>query len=127
MRKSVIHVLVFGSCLQALTLGQTGASMEKNIRIKAVPLPLNSVRLTGGPLKRAQDLDAQYLLELQPDRMLAYLRQRAGLEAKGQGYGGWDGGGGNLPDILWDIICPRSVICTRPRATRDSRNALIIS
>ncbi len=96
MRKSVIHVLVFVSCMQALTFGQTGAPAEKNIRIKAVPLPLNSVRLTGGPLKRAQDLDAQYLLELQPDRMLAYLRQRAGLEAKGPGYGGWDGGGRQL-------------------------------
>jgi len=96
MRKSIIHVLVFASCMQALTFGQTGAPAEKNIRIKAVPLPLSSVRLTGGPLKRAQDLDAQYLLELQPDRMLAYLRQRAGLEAKGQGYGGWDGGGRQL-------------------------------
>jgi DUF1680 family protein len=54
------------------------------------------VRLTGGPLKRAQDLDAEYLLELQPDRMLAYLRQRAGLQTKGQAYGGWDGAGRQL-------------------------------
>src|SRR4051794_15000304 len=28
----------------------------------AHPLPLSSVRLTGGPLKTAQDLDAKYLL-----------------------------------------------------------------
>ena len=32
----------------------------------ARPLPLGAVRLTGGPLKRAQDLDAQYLLSLAP-------------------------------------------------------------
>src|SRR3954471_21572626 len=64
--------------------------------IKARPLPLNTVRLTGGPLKRAQDLDAEYLLELQPDRMLAYLRERAGLKAKAEGYGGWDGPGRQL-------------------------------
>jgi DUF1680 family protein len=54
------------------------------------------VRLTGGPLKNAQELDAKYLLELEPDRMLAYLRQRAGLEPKGKPYGGWDGAGRQL-------------------------------
>ncbi len=62
--------------------------------IKARPLPLSSVRLLGGPLKVAQDLNAKYLLELEPDRMLAFLRLRAGLESKAQGYGGWDGGNG---------------------------------
>src|SRR5436189_3880345 len=62
----------------------------------ARPLPLSAVRLTGGPLKHAQDLDAQYLLGLEPDRMLAFFRQRAGLAPKAQPYGGWDGDGRNL-------------------------------
>lgn len=62
----------------------------------AQPLPLSAVRLTGGPLKLAQDLDAAYLLKLEPDRMLAYFRTRAGLEPKAKPYGGWDGGGKNL-------------------------------
>jgi len=44
----------------------------------------------GGPLKRAQDVTAEYLLELEPDRMLAGYRIRAGLEPKAEGYGGWD-------------------------------------
>lgn len=66
------------------------------VQIKAVPLPLSSVRLTGGPLKKAQDLDAQYLLDLQPERMLAYLRLRAGLTTDAKGYGGWDGAGRQL-------------------------------
>lgn len=70
------------------------ASEAKTIKVK--PLPLDSVRLTGGPLKHAQELDAQYLLELEPDRMLAYLRQRAGLEPKAKPYGGWDGAGRQL-------------------------------
>jgi DUF1680 family protein len=56
----------------------------------APPLPLSDVRLTGGPLKNAQDLDAKYLLALEPDRMLAGYRLRAGLEPKAKGYGGWD-------------------------------------
>lgn len=62
----------------------------------AKPVPLSAVRLTGGPLKTAQDLDIKYLLDLEPDRMLAHLRARAGLEPKAQGYGGWDGAGRQL-------------------------------
>jgi DUF1680 family protein len=47
-------------------------------------------------LKLAQDADAKYLLELEPDRMMAFYRLRAGLSQKAQPYGGWDAGGRNL-------------------------------
>jgi uncharacterized protein len=63
---------------------------------RARPLPLTAVRLTGGPLKHAQDLDAAYLLSLDPDRMLAFYRLRAGLEPKAAGYTGWDADGRQL-------------------------------
>jgi hypothetical protein len=66
------------------------------IRDAARPLPLDAVRLTGGPLKHAQDLNAAYLLALEPHRMLAFYRKRAGLEPKAEPYGGWDGDGRNL-------------------------------
>jgi len=56
----------------------------------ARPLPLTAVRLTGGPLKQAQDLDAKYLLDLEIDRLVAGYRLRAGLDAKAKSYGGWD-------------------------------------
>jgi DUF1680 family protein len=62
----------------------------------ARPLPLAAVRLTGGPLKHAQDLDADYLIKLEPDRMLAFYRKRAALEPKAEPYTGWDGDGRNL-------------------------------
>jgi DUF1680 family protein len=64
--------------------------------IQARPVPLTNVRVTGGPLKAAQDVTAKYLLSLEPDRMLAYYRVRAGLPKKAEPYGGWDGGGRNL-------------------------------
>src|SRR5437667_6033528 len=64
--------------------------------VKARPLPLSAVRLLAGPLKHAQELDASYLLALEPDRMLAYYRDRAGLRPKAKPYGGWDGDGKNL-------------------------------
>ena len=62
----------------------------------ARPLPLAAVRLTGGPLKLAQDLDAKYLLSLEPDRMLAFYRKLAGLAPKAEGYTGWDAEGRQL-------------------------------
>ena len=64
--------------------------------LKARALPLESVRLTGRPLKHAQDVELEYLLALEPDRMLAFLRRSARLEPKAQGYGGWDGDGRQL-------------------------------
>ena len=75
---------------------QTGGRIDNAVPDVARPLPLSAVRLTGGPLKRAQDLDAAYLLSLEPDRMLAFYRTRAGLEPKAQPYGGWDGDDRNL-------------------------------
>jgi len=87
-------VLSFGSLAFAQAPNAARVSEAKIIKVK--PLPLSSVRLLGGPLKTAQDQDAKYLLQLAPDRMLAYLRQRAGLAAKAKPYGGWDGGGRQL-------------------------------
>jgi DUF1680 family protein len=88
------------SCLvltsPATAANENPAQLAESKTVKLNPLPLDHVRLTGGPLKAAQEADAKYLLELQPDRMLAFLRQRAGLKAKAEGYGGWDGPKRNL-------------------------------
>ena len=64
--------------------------------LRARPVALGKVRLTGGPLKRAQDVTATYLLSLEPDRMMAFYRTRAGLQQKAQPYAGWDGSGRQL-------------------------------
>ncbi len=94
------------SLLDSMTIGaaqaETTPSMSALLRtpkrqiLAARPLPLSGVRLLGGPLKQAQDADIRYLFELEPDRMLAYYRQNAGLAPKAKPYGGWDGGGRNL-------------------------------
>ena len=64
--------------------------------LRAQPVPLERVRVTGGPLKHAQELTAAYLLSLDPDRMMSFYRTRAGLSPKAAPYPGWDGGGRNL-------------------------------
>jgi uncharacterized protein len=102
MRSFAVKAVVLCSLLQvfsyahAATAPQAAETDPHKVQLKAVPLPMNAVRLTGGPLKKAQDLDAQYLLQLEPARMLAFLRQRAGLKPDAEGYGGWDGPGREL-------------------------------
>jgi DUF1680 family protein len=92
------YLLLTGVLLSVAFLQSALAAPTTNaVPYKATPLPLSGVRLTGGPLKHAQDLDAEYLLKLEPDRMLHYLQVRAGLTPKAKsGYGGWDGEGRQL-------------------------------
>ncbi len=100
-RRSIGRFVGTVTTAAALMVGTAAAPQAPHPIVAVVadaarPLPLTAVRLTGGPLKHAQDLDAKYLLELEPDRMLAFYRQRAGLAPKAQPYGGWDGDGRNL-------------------------------
>ena len=101
-RRTVLKIGLGASATPLFVRLVTGAQRDLDPKafqdevIQAEPLPISDVRLLGGPLKHAQDLDADYLLELEPDRMLAFYRERAGLEPKGEPYGGWDGPGRNL-------------------------------
>ena len=93
MKGSLVPGLA-GAAAVLLTILQAAASAgpaRPVVPPKARPISLSDVRLTGGPLKRAQDRNGSYLLSLSPDRMMAFLRKAAGLEAKAEGYGGWDG------------------------------------
>ncbi len=56
----------------------------------ARPFDLADVRLTGGPFAEAQRVHAEYLKRLEPDRLLSRFRERAGLQPKAPGYGGWE-------------------------------------
>jgi uncharacterized protein len=95
-KNNLLRLTLAGAALIAANAATAGAITPAIPEI-AHPLPLDAVRLTRGPLKNAQQLDAKYLLELEPDRMLYYLRLRAGLQPKAtQGYGGWDGAGRQL-------------------------------
>ena len=104
---------VSGAAASALTLGPLAGLAERPVEARqqarnaavrsfedkmvvARPVPLAQVRLTGGPLQHAQQLTATYLLSLDPDRMMAFYRIRAGLPQKAEPYAGWDGAGRNL-------------------------------
>jgi uncharacterized protein len=54
------------------------------------PFPLQDVRLLEGPFLEAQQRDLDYLVSLEPDRMLHGFRVNAGLAPKAPVYGGWE-------------------------------------
>ncbi|MDX1675053.1 MAG: glycoside hydrolase family 127 protein [Longimicrobiales bacterium] len=56
----------------------------------ARPFPLTAVELLDGPFREAQERDARYMLDLDPDRLLHNFRENAGLEPKAPVYGGWE-------------------------------------
>ncbi|WP_206099667.1 beta-L-arabinofuranosidase domain-containing protein [Rheinheimera riviphila] len=55
--------------------------------------PLQQVKLTTGPFADAQQLNVQYLLALEPDRLLAPYLREAGLATKAEPYGNWESSG----------------------------------
>ena len=55
--------------------------------------PLQQVQLTSGPFADAQQLNVQYLLALETDRLLAPYLREAGLATKAKPYGNWESSG----------------------------------
>ncbi len=86
------RILLFSVCLSLLA--NPCSSKEKQRIWEA--FDLNQVELLPSPFKHAQQLDAEWLLSLEPDRLLHRVHENAGLKPKGDNYGGWerDRGGG---------------------------------
>jgi len=51
---------------------------------------LQEIRLTNGPFKNAQNVDLKYILNLNPDRLLAPYLIAAGIPTKANRYGNWE-------------------------------------
>jgi uncharacterized protein len=93
----------FGRAADALPAlaGATVNPITNAIPFAAPPLPLSAVRLTGGPLKKAQELGRANLLKLDMDRIMYRFRERAGLPPKADdGYGSWEGPGRQLTGAI---------------------------
>src|SRR2546426_7972428 len=73
---------------------QTPAAVRDKVALQAIPFPLEAVRLLDGPFKQAMQLDQQYLLGLDPDRLLHNFRVNAGLPSAAKPLGGWE-----APDV----------------------------
>ncbi|NMB06147.1 MAG: glycosyl hydrolase, partial [Bacteroidales bacterium] len=54
---------------------------------------LQDVRLLESPFKHAEDLNRDYLLEMDADRLLAPFLREAGLQPKAESYTNWENSG----------------------------------
>ena len=63
---------------------------------KAHAFPLRDVRLLDGPFKHAMEMDRQYLLSLEVDRLLHTFRLNAGIPSSARPLGGWEEPKGEL-------------------------------
>jgi DUF1680 family protein len=55
--------------------------------------PLADVRLKPGPFLDAQTTDLNYMMAMEPDRLLAPFLREAGLEPRQPSYGNWESTG----------------------------------
>lgn len=73
-----------------------GCSFEKPVdksqenRGSVFPFDLKDVELLDSPFKDAMELDTEWLLYLNPDRLLYRCRKSAGLAPKDSSYAGWE-------------------------------------
>ena len=70
--------------------------LPNKIPLRAYAFDLKDVRLLEGPFRRAQELDHQYLLSLEPERLLHTYRLNAGLPSAAKPLGGWEEPKGEL-------------------------------
>lgn len=86
---------ITGMGLSAVWMAITAAPLQAASGTDAVasplkPFPLQDVRLLDGPFLHAQKHSIDYLLSLEPDRLLHGFRVNAGLPPKAPVYGGWE-------------------------------------
>ncbi|HUF08404.1 MAG TPA: glycoside hydrolase family 127 protein [Rhodothermales bacterium] len=74
----------------------TSSSLPGPTQAQEAPLQtfhLSQVRLLDGPFKNAQDRNLDYIMAMDPDRLLAPFLQEAGLPTKAEFYGNWESSG----------------------------------
>ena len=92
MRNGRAKAVGHAALVAALWVGRT-ASAADPVPLTAEPFDPSAIRLLDGPFKAAQQRDADYLLSLEPDRLLSRFRSECGLAPKAAGYGGWENSG----------------------------------
>jgi DUF1680 family protein len=87
----IVLLAIAGAVQYAYPQDYSRYKIKPVVKLKAIPFDLNDVRLLdGSPFKQAMDVNAKYLLALNPDRFLSRWRTNSGLKAKAPLYGGWE-------------------------------------
>ena len=89
-RTVAIASLCCGLWLSFACRGSDVIQVQPKIPLAARPFQLSQVQLLDGPFKHARELDRQYLLSLDADRLLHNFRITAGLPSSAKPLGGWE-------------------------------------
>jgi uncharacterized protein len=89
---SAAGLIVLAQPLRADELSdpRSKVKVEALVPLKVRAFPLQDVRLLEGPFKHAMELDRDYLLSLEPDRLLHAFRLNAGVPSTAKPLGGWE-------------------------------------
>jgi DUF1680 family protein len=89
---NIICLTVLAISVQADDLSGSNSKLKAQpvIPLQAKAFRLEDVRLLEGPFKHAMELDRQYLLLLDVDRLLHNFRINAGLPSTAEPLGGWE-------------------------------------
>ncbi len=77
----------FMICLISVTIA------NGQVKPQIASFRLQDVRLLDSPFKHAEEINQQYLLEMDADRLLAPFLREAGLPAKAESYTNWENSG----------------------------------
>ena len=89
-RREALKLLGAGAALYTCSPAGASAPTPRPGAADSRWFGLDRVRLGESPFLAAQQLDADYLLKLEPDRLLHNFRVNAGLAPKAPVYGGWE-------------------------------------
>ncbi|MBD0367559.1 MAG: glycoside hydrolase family 127 protein, partial [Flavisolibacter sp.] len=67
--------------------------VKEKVNINAYAFNPKDVKLLESPFKQAMQADVNYLLKIEPDRLLSDFRSHAGLTPKALRYSGWESSG----------------------------------
>jgi uncharacterized protein len=92
--KHTLQTLCLAAAGLCAALPASAAQVAKEAPGQAADLyPISSVRLLDGYFQNAAEANRKYLLDVEPDRLLAPFLREAGLEPKAKNYGNWESSG----------------------------------
>jgi hypothetical protein len=123
-------LVLFCATAQAdsLWLENSKLKAQNKVSLKAQAFDLRDVRLLDGPFKRAMDLNRQYLLSLDVDRLLHTFRLNAGLPSSAKPLGGWEEPKGELRGHFtghYLTACALMYASTGDERVKDKANAVV--
>jgi DUF1680 family protein len=121
-------IAFFSAAADELDGPSSKVKVQPVIPLKVHSFALEDVRLLDGPFKHAMELDKEYLLALDVDRLLHNFRVNAGLPSKAVPLGGWEEPKGELRGHFvghYLSACALMYASTGDKRLKDKGDALV--